>query len=176
MKYTEFIKKFSKITSDFTQDYSNCIGYNVDSGNFIKNVLFITGIPGSGKSELTSDLAKHYNCDIIDLDEIDANNYPRCQAVMKFFSDFNPDEGYAKESYNFLSFIRRYKSSRLIIVEGRQIYESGLINKNKHSIIVTNSPREVVIQNRMKRDHVSESEAKRFVDHDYDKLNHWLNK
>lgn len=162
-----YIKQFSKTRKNgFIQNYADALFFNLNnikSKKFHNNILYITGIPGSGKSELANDIGEDLSIPIISLDEIDGGNYDSIpRQILLDYSYFlyhqePPMEG--TDSHTFLRFLQSYNNTIPCIVEGRQIMEINRKLKNNNSMIVLLTPTETVVHNRIIRDGITESQA-----------------
>jgi hypothetical protein len=122
--------------------------YNLDLWDpFSNNILYITGVSGSGKTTLAIDIAKEFNCNIVELDDIANYNYTKylnngnkqsiiyncikrnCAGAERFFDTHkyepynNPNIG-LKVCNDFLKWFIENMSNdgNLYVINGAQIY------------------------------------------------------
>ena len=166
-------------------DYYNNVYINVDDMDNLKNnVLYITGLPASGKSELAERLSEKYGIPVIGLDEFSENNFDFSnKTVQKYIQDTQSD-GFdmrsGNEAENFLIWLRDAKNPSRVMVEGYQIYRINfkmkgrlygpLLEKNKMSMIIVNPDLEIVARNRVTRDGVDEAFAGQKTREEFEKL------
>ena len=113
------------------------------------NILFITGMSGSGKSALAKDLAKEFNCSRVELDDIESyfmtlnkekhiqekiykEIESECSEVVEFLSDIDRNKRYVFNTWydgvyvisEFIDwFSEKVKNdNKLYIINGAQIF------------------------------------------------------
>lgn len=124
-------------------DLINDTYYKLDNFKSNKsNIIFITGIYGSGKSTLGEELAKKYNATFIPLDDITFNNYHIINKI-----DWNQlndnDKLYYDFIFNYLKYIINYTKQhpkQKFIIEGIQLSFPNVFDLIKNqSIIIKNT-------------------------------------
>ncbi len=166
-------------------DYHNNVYINVDDMDNLKNnVLYITGLPASGKSELAERLSEKYGIPVIGLDEFSENNFDFSNKTVRKYIQDTQSDGFdmrsGNEAENFLIWLRDAKNPSRVMVEGYQIYRMNfkmkgrlygpLLEKNKMSMIIVNPDLEIVARNRVTRDGVDETFAGQKTREEFEKL------
>lgn len=166
-------------------EYYNNSYVNVDDMDFLQNnVLYITGLPASGKSELAEKLSKEYNIPVISLDEIANGNFDTQSKVFKNYLCSPQSERFeqysANEAEKFLYWLKTTKNPERVIVEGYQIYElqyktrgrfyNSMLENKGISIIILNPSLQTVVQNRITRDGDKEQAAEQKTKEEFEKL------
>lgn len=95
-------------------EYYNNSYVNVEDMDFLQNnVLYITGLPASGKSELAEKLSKEYDIPVINLDEIANGNFDTQSKVIKNYLCSPQSERFeqysANEAEKFLYWLKATK-------------------------------------------------------------------
>lgn len=117
---------------------SNDISYNLNKWNHAKhNVLFVTGLSGSGKSTITDNLHNETKCEVVHLDDFRNNqNTSTINFIEKFKNEYPETEEYFEDKWSdnklfekyfiiYLDFVLEYikkNRNKLYVVEGIQIY------------------------------------------------------
>lgn len=166
-------------------EYYNNSYVNVEDMDFLQNnVLYITGLPASGKSELAEKLSKEYDIPVISLDEIANGNFDTQSKVFKNYLCSPQSERFEQysdnEAENFLYWLRTETSPERVIVEGYQIYDiqyksrgkiyNSMLENKRISIIILNPSLQTVVQNRITRDCVSREFAEHETEKEFQKL------
>ncbi len=166
-------------------EYYNNTYINVDDMNSLQNnVLYITWLPASGKSELAEKLSKEYGIPLIGLDELANTNFDYAnKTIQKYFeasqsSDYEVYSG--NEAENFLHWLKTAKNTAKVIVEGYQIYDiqfktsgkfyNSMLKNEKISMIIVNPSLNTIIQNRITRDGVDKHFAEQQTKEEFQKL------
>mgnify|MGYP002854991882 CR=1 FL=1 len=166
-------------------DYYNNSYINVDDLDSLQNnVLYITGLPASGKTELAERLSKEYGIPVVGLDEIANNEFDFSNKTVEKYIQASQSDDFEtisdNEAENFLNWLKKAKNPAKVIVEGYQIYRMNyktkgkfynpLIEKEKISMIIVNPNPNTIVQNRMTRDGVDKSFAEKETKIEFDKL------
>ena len=166
-------------------EYYNNSYVNVEDMDFLQNnVLYITGLPASGKSELAEKLSKEYDIPVINLDEIANGNFDTQSKVIKNYLCSPQSERFEQYSDNeaekFLYWLKTTKNPERVIVEGYQIYElqyktrgrfyNSMLENKGISIIILNPSLQTVVQNRITRDGDKEQAAEQKTKEEFEKL------
>ena len=166
-------------------EYYNNTYINVEDMDSLQNkVLYITGLPASGKSELAEKLSKEYEIPVIGLDELANNDFDFSnKTIQKYFeaSQSSKYEAYSgNEAENFLHWLKTAKNTAKVIVEGYQIYDiqfktsgkfyNSMLKNNKISMTIVNPRLQTVIQNRITRDSVDQAFASQQTNTEFQKL------
>ena len=153
-------------------DYYNNSYINVDDLDFLQNnVLYITGLPASGKTELAERLSQKYDIPFISLDEIANNEFDFSNKTVEKYIQASQSDDFEmisdNEAENFLNWLKKAKNPAKVIVEGYQIYRMNyktkgkfynpLIEKEKISMIIVNPNPNTIVQNRIIREKRYES-------------------
>ena len=115
--------------------------YKVRSGRLNKfgknghNILYVTGISGSGKSSLTLNLAKKFDAEPIHLDWYYDGRSKEKSQFSKFLKDngVNLDKVQTKGKLNYqesdkiFPLLKKYSKNRKLIVEGVQLLDDTMI-------------------------------------------------
>ena len=166
-------------------EYYNNTYINVDDMDNLKNnVLYITGLPASGKSELAERLSQKYSIPLIGLDEVANNEFDfSTQTFQNYFQESQSEDYNAfssNEAENFLYWLKKTENHEKVIVEGYQIYNInyktrgkfyGAMLKDKNiSLIIVNPRLQTVTQNRVTRDGVDKTFAEQQTKDEFEKL------
>ena len=120
------------------------------------NRLFITGLPGCGKTTLAQELADK-DAEVVSLDKLDfeynTTNYGNSEApqVVKTFLETDTTEDSDTRIENFLSWICSLTLDNLAIIEGMQLLNFKDILEDE-AVIVIDLPVEQLIKQIMQRD------------------------
>lgn len=154
--------------------------YNLDKYADNNNILYITGLSGSGKTTIAKKLAKKYNATLFELDNLGGyfgeykEDTSKIHTLTKEFLDKNVElkeiikkgkyvdlkirhfEQYAMWTNKYISFLEEYvkRNNNLYVFEGTQIFKCVDFNHylNKPLIIVRTSSITSLIR-RIKRQH-----------------------
>jgi len=184
IEFENYIKNSSRTNGEgFIQDYSVLELFNipdpVDTTRLNHNTLFITGIPGSGKSELAADLASVIKLPIISLDDLDEGNFsalPKDMCIKYLEWDQFKADDFRSNSESFLQFVIETDHDP-IVVEGRQVYENPKVMKIEDISCIAIVPNlEAVITNRTRRDGIFGDEARNLIEQELKLLMKFINK
>ena len=117
---------------------SNDVSYNLNKWNHAKhNILFVTGLSGSGKSTISDNLHKETKCEVVHLDDFRNNqNTSTINFIEKFEKEYPETKEYFEDRWSdnrlfekyfilYLNFVLNYikkDKTKLYVVEGIQIY------------------------------------------------------
>ncbi len=162
-------------------EYYNNIYINVDDlDSLANNVLYITGVPASGKTELAERISKEFDIPFLSLDDIAESKFDLSnETFKKYIKDSSESDEFTKsnnEAENFLYWLAKTKNPFKVIVEGYQIYRmncktnekfyDSLIEKGKISMIIVNPNPNTIVQNRITRDGVEKQFAEKETKHE----------
>ena len=97
-------------------DYYNNSYINVDDLDSLQNnVLYITGLPASGKTELAERLSQKYDIPFISLDEIANNEFDFSNKTVEKYIQASQSDDFEtisdNEAENFLNWLKKGKES-----------------------------------------------------------------